>query len=108
MTNIPTHHFQKNESVQYNAALATTGAIKDSSREKLHLELGLEYLYRRRWARRLCLLYKFFSTGQPSYTYDLLSPLRSSCQHVNLFNLVSCKSEHFKNSFIPYVIYEWK
>ena len=49
---------KKIESVQYNAALAITGAIKGSSREKLYQELGLEYLYRRRWARRLCLLYK--------------------------------------------------
>ena len=39
---------KKIESVQYNAALAITGAIKGSSREKLYQELGLEYLYRRR------------------------------------------------------------
>ena len=69
--------------------------------------MGLEYLYRRRWARRFCLLYKVFSTGQPSYIYDLLPPLRSSRRHVNSFNLVTCKSEYFKNSFIPNVIYEW-
>ena len=48
------------ESVQCNAAIAITGAIIGSSREKLYQELGLEYLYRRRWARRLCLLYKVF------------------------------------------------
>ena len=30
----------------------------------MYQELGLEYLYRRRWARRFCLLYKVFSTGQ--------------------------------------------
>ena len=54
---------KKIESVQYNAALAITGAIKGSSCEKLYQELGLEYLYQRRWARRLCLLYKVFSTG---------------------------------------------
>ena len=57
---------KKIESVQYNGALAITGAIKGSSREKLYQELGLEYLYQRRWARRLCLLYNVFSTGQPS------------------------------------------
>ena len=98
---------KKNESVQYNVALAITGATKGSSHEKLYQELGLEYLYRRRWARRFCLLYKVFSTGQPSYIYDLLPPLRSSRRHVNSFNLVTCKSEYFKNSFIPNVIYEW-
>ena len=44
-----------------NVALATTEqAIKGSAHEKLYQELGLEYLYRRRWEKRLCLLYKFF------------------------------------------------
>ena len=33
--------------------------------------------------------------------------MRSSRQHVNSFNKVSRKSEYFKNSFIPNVIYEW-
>ena len=98
---------KKIEPAQYNAALAITGAIKGSSREKLYQELGLEYLYRRRWARRLCLLYKVFLSGQPSYIHDLLPPLRSSRRHVNSFNLVSGKSEYVKNSFIPNAIYEW-
>ena len=35
---------QKMEAVQYNAALAITGAIKTSSKEKLYLELSLETL----------------------------------------------------------------
>ena len=46
----------KIESVQYNAALAITGAIRGTSREKLYQELGLEYLSDRRWCRRLCFL----------------------------------------------------
>ena len=98
---------KKIESVHNNAALAITGAIRGSSREKLYQELGLEYLYRRRWVRRLCLLYKVLSTGQPTYIYDFLPPLRSSRGHVNSFNLVSRESEFFKNSFIPNVVYEW-
>ena len=55
----------KIESVQCNAALAITGAIKGSSCDKLYQELGLEYLQQRRWVRRLCLLYKFLSIKQP-------------------------------------------
>ena len=98
---------QKIESVQYNAALAITGAIKRSSREKLYQELGLDYLYSRRWARRLCLLYKVFSSGQPSYIYDFLRPLRTSRRHVNSCDLVSYKSEYFKNFFTSNLIYEW-
>ena len=53
------------------------------------------------------LLCKVFSSGHPSYIYDLLPPIRSSRRHVNSFNTVSCKSEYFKNSFIPNVINEW-
>ena len=98
---------KKIESVQYNAALAIAGAIKGDSREKLFQELGLEYLYQRRWVRRLYFLYKVFSTGQPSHIYDLLPSMGSSRRHVNLFNTVSCKSEYFKHSFIPNVINEW-
>ena len=99
---------KKIESVQYNAALAITGPIKGSSREKLYQELGLEYFYGRRWARRLCLLYSVFSTGQASYIYGSLPPLRSSRRHAHSFNLVSCKPKYFKNSFIPNsFIYEW-
>ena len=98
---------KKNESGQYNAAIAIMGATKGSSCEKLYQELGLEYLYQRRWVRGLCLLYKVFSTGQPSYIYDLLPPMRSSRRHFNSFNTVFCKSEYFKNSFNPNVINEW-
>ena len=43
----------KLETVQYNAALAITGAIKGTSREKLHQESGFEYLQQRTRMRRL-------------------------------------------------------
>ena len=39
---------QKMESVQYNAALAITGAIKGASRERLYQELGFESMKDRR------------------------------------------------------------
>ena len=41
----------KIETVQYNAALATTGAIRETSKEKLYQELGLELLKDRRSLR---------------------------------------------------------
>ena len=92
---------KKFESVQYNAALAITRTIKGSCREKFYQELWLEYLYRRRWARRLCLLYEVFLTVQLSYIFNLLPSVGSSRRHVSSFHSVSCKSEYFKNSFIP-------
>ena len=52
-------YFQKKlESIQYNAALAITGAIRGTSREKIYSELGLESLQDRRWYRKLCAFYK--------------------------------------------------
>ena len=45
---------QKMESVQYNAALAITGGIRGSYREKNYQDLGgLEFLQQRRWYRKL-------------------------------------------------------
>ena len=42
---------EKLESAQYKTALAITGAIQGSSREKLYQKLGLESLKSRRWYR---------------------------------------------------------
>ena len=44
---------EKLKSVQYKAALAITGAIKGTSRDKIYKELGLESLKSRRWYKRL-------------------------------------------------------
>ena len=48
---------QKIETVQYNAALVITGAIKGTSQIKVYNELGLESLEFRRWFRKLFVLY---------------------------------------------------
>ena len=49
-----TSFHQKLHSVHYNAALAITGAIRGTSKEKLYDELGLETFEKRRWYRKLC------------------------------------------------------
>ena len=49
---------EKLESIQYNACLALTGAIRGSSKEKLYQELGFESLRIRRWYRKLRLFTK--------------------------------------------------
>ena len=45
------HH--KMDSIQDNAALAITGAIRGSSGKKLYQKIGLESLQQRRWYRRI-------------------------------------------------------
>ena len=64
--------YQKVETVQYNAALAITGAIKGTSKIKLYNELGLESLEFIRWFRKLCLFYKIKKTGLPEYLFNMI------------------------------------
>ena len=63
---------EKLESIQYNAALALTGAVRGSSSEKIYQELGLEYLKKRRWLRKLCQLYKILESKLPRYLFDII------------------------------------
>ena len=78
----------KIESVQYNAALAITGAIKGTSRERLYQELGLESLCDRRWYRRLILFFNIIKNKSPSYLKNYLPSLQFSynINRSNLFN----------------------
>ena len=92
------------ESVQYNASLLIKGAIKGFSCVKLYQEFGFEYLKQRRWMRRLCLLYKFLSTEQPSHIHDLLPQMRNSHRRPNTCHVFPCRTEYFKNSFFLHVI----
>ena len=62
----------KLESIQYNATLAITGAIKVTSRSKLYRELGLEPLKSRRTLRRLCAFHKILSNLLPAYPFNLI------------------------------------
>ena len=69
---------QKLESIQYNAALAITGAIRGSSREKLYQELGLESLKQRRWFRKLCYFFKITKNQSPKYLFDKIPTTRTA------------------------------
>ena len=62
---------QKLESIQYNSALAITGAIRGTSTEKLYNELGLENLEKRRWYRKLCCFYKVYKSHFPKYFFNI-------------------------------------
>ena len=50
---------EKHKSIQYNAALIVTGAIRGSSSEKLYQEFGLESLQGRRWSESFANSIKF-------------------------------------------------
>ena len=59
----------KLESIQYNAYLAITGAIRGTS-EKIYLELGLESLKSRCWFRKRFHFYKIFNEKSPSHLFN--------------------------------------
>ena len=65
---------EKLEEVQYSAALMITGAIKDTSRERLYKELGLESFYDRRWYCKLVFFYKIVKDLALSCLHSYLLP----------------------------------
>ena len=96
---------QKIESIQYNAALATTGAIRGTSKEKLYHELGFESLVSRRWHRKLCCFYKVLKTQSPRYLFEAerayITRNNDKLPHFKV------KHNYIKNSFFPSTVIEW-
>ena len=97
----------KIESVQYNAVLAITTAIRGTSKEKLYQELGLESLRNRRWLRRMSYLYKIILTKSPPYLYELIPPIQRSHHYPGCFKTLCCRTELFRNSFLPFTVNKW-
>ena len=58
---------EKLERIQYQAALAVTGAWQGSSRNNLYEELGWESLSDRRRCRRILQVHKIENGNPPSY-----------------------------------------
>ena len=58
------------ESTQYSAALAVSSYWRGTNTDRLLEELGWEYLYHRRWYRRLCHFYKLRNTQSPGYLFQ--------------------------------------
>ena len=56
---------RKTQSLQYNTALAITGAIRGTSREKNYQELGLESFQQRCLYRKLYLFFKIYKNQCP-------------------------------------------
>ena len=97
----------KIESVQYDSALAITGAIRGTSRTKLYKELGLESLKDRRWMRRLCYFRKILTNQSPFYLFSYLPSRNISQRYPNTFNNFRCRTTAFQNSFFPYCVDQW-
>ena len=99
---------QKLKSIQYNATLAMTGAIRATSLEKLYQELGLESLQQRHWHRKLCTFLKIVKEKSPDYFFNIIPKNNSNHRTRNSYNIPQFNIKHnfFKNSFFPSVIAE--
>ena len=101
---------QKLDSIQYNAALAITGAVRRSSSETLCQELGLESLKQRRRFRKLCYYFKITKNQSPKYLFDKIPITRTAYRtRNNIGNIPRFNVKHnfFKNSFFPSTVIEW-
>ena len=89
------------ESLQYNAALAITGAITGTSREKLYQELDKESLLKRRWYRKPCSFFKIFKGQSPEYLFRILPSVSKACNARTNNNILLFSGKHnfFRNSF---------
>ena len=96
----------KIERIQYNAALAITGAIRRTSQIKVYKKLGLESLRFRRWFRQLCTFFKIKIHGKPKYLLNKIpsSQIHYSTRNTDQVETYYCGTDIFKNSFFPYTI----
>ena len=98
------------ESVQYQAALAVTGAWKGSSRLKLYKELGWESLHQRRYFRRITQFFKIMNGLTPQYLVDPVPVPRRHLfgRHVtNDIYHFSHRNNRFLYSFYPDAVNSW-
>ena len=101
---------EKLERVQYQAALAVTGAWQGSNSSKLNDELGWETLSDRRMGRRIYQIHKIMNNKTPSYLKDKLPPNHIPFFNRPLFNVfreIKFRTYRYKNSFFPHAISSW-
>lgn len=92
---------QKIESAQRKVYLAITGAVIDTSKEKLYDELVLELLQLHRWYRKLSYFYKLHKNESPQYLFKLVSLRHSlyTTRYVVNISFFKTKYNFFKKFF---------
>ena len=96
------------EKIQYQAALAVTGAWKGSNRNRLYEELGWETLSDRRWHHRLIQIYKIINKISPQYLNNNLPNNRLPLyRQANSYHNIHCRTTKYMNSFFPHSVQIW-
>ena len=99
----------KIEAVQYNSALAITGCIRGTSREKLYSELGLESLSERRHFHRLLFFYKIINGLAPAYLMNFVPGVILNLHNVRGYRdeWIHIRTLKYRYSFFPHAIDCW-
>ena len=92
LTNVKMNYFcEKLNSLQYKAALAITGAIRGTSRDKIYQELGFESLKSRRWYKRLICMFKIMKKETQNYLINLILKCKEAIRtRNNIFPTYNC------------------
>ena len=107
MTNLKMNLFVKNQN-QYKVALAMTGVIQGTSRDKIYQELGLESLKSRRQYKRLRCMSKMMKEEVPNYLINLVPKCKTNIRTRNIsIPTFNCQTDCFKYSFLPSTLYDW-
>ena len=72
----------------------------------MYQELGLQSLKAKRSLRRLCYLHKVLSTKLTPHLYELIPPINSS-RNPGSYRALYCRTDLFRNSFLPFSINAW-
>ena len=99
---------EKLESIQYKAALAITGAIQGTSRDKIYKELGLESLKARRRYKRLTCMFKIMNEQAPNSLITLIPKRNQTIRTRNSHTpIIRCRIDCFNYSFFPSTLKDW-
>jgi len=97
---------QKIESIQYNACLAITGCIHETSREKLYSELGVESLPDRLFIS--IKLSKVFYLFLVIYLSDYIQPPNRAFVGLRARPVLQpLRTDRYRGSFFLFCIFEW-
>ena len=100
------------EKLYLDALRTICGSVRGVSHSKLYLETGFSSLSDRRKLHKMCVFHKMVYGKTPEYLSDLL-PLNISSvstyetRSSNILQNPLCRTETYKNSFIPSCVCEW-
>ena len=110
--NCPKYLSNRLEQLQMEAARICTGAMRQTSSDKILTEVGWERLECRRKFHKLIMFFKMTNNIAPPYLTSICPPtIASTSRYVTRYSqsirLPRCKTSPFKNSFLPSTIGHW-